>query len=146
MERIRGKLNLHKSIGALALLAWAVLYDLWSASSDSIHYFDDGDSYHASRQLGQVTEESIDDRSSPPDLFVVCDCMAGFHSETWSLQRKYATCPPFNPQTPTLVLEGYKTWGRTGNHLRSFLQAVQYARDTNMQLGIMHNSWAWGSC
>ena len=50
----------------------------------------------------------------------------------------------FDPNTPTLVLEGYDTYGRTGNHLRTLFQAFQLVRDANYQLAIMYNSWAMG--
>ncbi|KAL7526707.1 hypothetical protein ACHAXR_001612 [Thalassiosira sp. AJA248-18] len=58
-----------------------------------------------------------------------------------ALQQQYTTCPEFDTQTPIVVLEGHKTYGRTANQLRSFLSAVQYARDNQFQLGIMYDSW-----
>lgn len=50
-----------------------------------------------------------------------------------------------DPRRTTLVLEGYDTYGRTGNHLRALLHAFQYARDREYQLAIMYNSWAMGT-
>lgn len=38
--------------------------------------------------------------------------------------------------------EGPRLYGRTGNNLTEFLHALQYARDHDVQLGIISNSWA----
>ena len=70
-----------------------------------------------------------------------------------NLEQKFllpssASCPrthggsEFNPDTPTLVLEGYETYGRTGNHIITLFNAIQYTRDNQFQLCIMYNSWA----
>ncbi|KAL7531302.1 hypothetical protein ACHAXR_003966, partial [Thalassiosira sp. AJA248-18] len=58
-----------------------------------------------------------------------------------ALQQQYAACPEFDIQMPILVLESHRTFGRTANRLRSFQNAIQYTRDNQYQLGIMHNSW-----
>lgn len=58
-------------------------------------------------------------------------------------QKKIGRCRKrFNKQVPTLVLEGYDSYGRTGNHLKALLNALQYTRDFKYQLAIMYNSWA----
>lgn len=58
-------------------------------------------------------------------------------------QKLFANCPgEDDPNVPILVLEGHYTFGRTGNQLRSFLRAFQFAQDNHMQLGIMYHSWA----
>mmetsp|Transcript_36944 Transcript_36944/g.66450 ORF Transcript_36944/g.66450 Transcript_36944/m.66450 type:complete len:462 (-) Transcript_36944:40-1425(-) len=58
-------------------------------------------------------------------------------------QHKPAACPAaFTKATPILVLEGLGATGRTGNNLVELLHGIQYARDNNIQLGIMSDSWA----
>ena len=54
------------------------------------------------------------------------------------------SCDPssFDPNKPTLVLEGSDAYGRAGNQLQSFFHAVQFARDNEMQLAVMKGSWA----
>lgn len=58
------------------------------------------------------------------------------------LQQKYATCPQYTPDTPTVYLSGHQTFGRTANHLIALQMAFQYARDTNAELAIARDSWA----
>jgi len=53
--------------------------------------------------------------------------------------KTLTSCPR---RGPTLIISGYDTFGCTGNHLRTFLHAVQFARDVNLQLGMTRNSWA----
>lgn len=70
--------------------------------------------------------------------------MAKFDQASWPLQQHYYKCPASVPEKYTLVLKGKKAYGQSGNRLRSFLRAVQYARDRDryVQLGVMHDSWA----
>jgi len=156
------KTKLNKSIVALALLACLVAFsDLWSTNPNdsyhqqqktgTIHFGDDfvNDSeltpnLQTSRQLEEVTVDSSNNESPTPPQFAVCSRVDGSDLASWPLQRKYLTCPEFDPQTPMLVLEGYKTFGWNGNRLRSLLNAVQYTRDKQFQLAIMYDSWAMG--
>ncbi|KAL7468576.1 hypothetical protein ACHAXS_008810, partial [Conticribra weissflogii] len=58
---------------------------------------------------------------------------------------KRATCPgtgPASDKKSILLIEGTKTFGRTGNNLIEFLHALQYSRDRDVPLGIMSGSWA----
>lgn len=41
-----------------------------------------------------------------------------------------------------MLLQGYKSHGNPWDHLRSFLNALQFARDNEIQLAITHDSWA----
>lgn len=62
---------------------------------------------------------------------------------TSPLHQKFSNCPAHSTTaTPILVLEGYDTYGRTGNRLRSLYDAIQYCRDNQYQLAIMDKSWA----
>lgn len=76
--------------------------------------------------------------------FTVCGRMAKPAANlTLSLQRKVAACPrEFDPTVLTLVLEGRRSYGRTGNQFQTLLNAMQYTRDQNIQLAIVYNSWA----
>ncbi|KAL9179439.1 hypothetical protein ACHAXT_008729 [Thalassiosira profunda] len=53
-----------------------------------------------------------------------------------------AACPAYDHHKPIVVLEGYMTFGRTGNQLASLQNAMQYAHDRGCELGIMQKSWA----
>ena len=57
--------------------------------------------------------------------------------------NKYSQCPTTTNQDTLLLLEGKKTYGRTGNNLIEFLHALQYAREKEgVTVGIMNDSWA----
>ena len=76
----------------------------------------------------------------------VCDRMAPIpHEEDMRITQKYNSECAMNigrPENTTLLLlEGIKTFGRTGNNLIEFLHALQYARDYGHVVGIMEGSW-----
>ena len=76
----------------------------------------------------------------------VCDRMAPIpHEEDMRITQKYnSECAMSigRPENTTLLLlEGIKTFGRTGNNLIEFLHALQYARDYGHVVGIMQGSW-----
>mmetsp|Transcript_127 Transcript_127/g.242 ORF Transcript_127/g.242 Transcript_127/m.242 type:complete len:491 (-) Transcript_127:293-1765(-) len=70
--------------------------------------------------------------------FSVCDRAA----DVPILQNHNDECPEFTQTKPLLILEGLGARGRTGNNLVELLHAFQYARDNDVQLGIMVKSWA----
>ena len=78
----------------------------------------------------------------------VCGRMSPIpHEEDVRVMNKYALeCASRNSGKPEhttlLLLEGTKTYGRTGNNLIEFLHALQYAKDKNIVVGIMQGSWA----
>ena len=78
----------------------------------------------------------------------VCGRMSPIpHEEDVRVMNKYALeCASRNSggpeDTTLLLLEGSKTYGRTGNNLIEFLHALQYAKDKNIVVGIMQGSWA----
>jgi len=78
----------------------------------------------------------------------VCGRMSPIpHEEDVRVMNKYALeCASRNrgkpKDTSLLLLEGSKTYGRTGNNLIEFLHALQYAKDKNVVVGIMQGSWA----
>ena len=76
----------------------------------------------------------------------VCERMAPIsHEEDMRITQKYNSECARNigrPENTTLLLlEGTKTFGRTGNNLIEFLHALQYARDYGHVVGIMEGSW-----
>jgi len=72
--------------------------------------------------------------------------MMGTASDLALLQNfeEAETCPGAN-SNKLLLLQGQdqRLFGRTGNNLIEFLHALQYARDHDVQLGIVSNSWAF---
>ena len=78
----------------------------------------------------------------------VCGRMSPIpHEEDVRVMNKYVLeCASRNSGKPEdttlLLLEGTKTYGRTGNNLIEFLHALQYAKDNNIVVGIMQGSWA----
>ena len=107
--------------------------------------------------------------SGPANTFTVCGRTAGFHPASWSRQQDYRACPTRAPRARalarrsaadaryweyrdlqraremgmgTLVLEGRRAYGRTGNRLRAFLRAAQRARDEGLSLAVTEDSWA----
>lgn len=59
-----------------------------------------------------------------------------------SFNNQDSTCPGTS-SNDLLLLQGIGAYGRTGNNLIEFLHALQYARDNDVTLGIMSNSWAF---
>lgn len=59
------------------------------------------------------------------------------------IRSKYGQCMyPSEFNGPILIIGGWRAHGRTGNNLIEFMHAVQQARDSGYQLGVMRNSWA----
>ncbi|KAL7537220.1 hypothetical protein ACHAXR_007672 [Thalassiosira sp. AJA248-18] len=169
-NNIRNKKNtkIQKSIAALVLLATALsALDAWTADYEEddpgnfgmidgiptprgVTVYYDSESIWQQRQLGGGGD--ADEKNEPPKMkekFSIC----GRDTDTTTnnaltpdiltlQQEQYATCPEYKTSTPILVLEGYLTYGRTLNQMRSFLLAVQYARDNGIELGVMEHSWA----
>jgi hypothetical protein len=128
------KLKLRTSSAALALLVVCLsAYTLLRADPGAVHNFGVKDPLHH-RQLQKGTYDSN---------FTVCGRALGstHNALTPELREKYSTCPAFDPEKPILVLDKHQTYGRTGNQLHAILNAIQYARDHNIQLGITHTSW-----
>mmetsp|Transcript_402 Transcript_402/g.797 ORF Transcript_402/g.797 Transcript_402/m.797 type:complete len:171 (+) Transcript_402:127-639(+) len=84
-----------------------------------------------------------EDEGEPP--IQICGRVAPIpHDRVRRLSNKYSSCTSFDrpPENTTLLLlEGMETFGRTGNNLIEFLHSLQYAKDEDMALGIMPNSW-----
>jgi len=73
----------------------------------------------------------------------VCDRPADVGStEDFASLQQYEQCSDISKDKPILLLEGYRSHGRTGNNLIEFLHAIQEARDNDIHLGIMTRSWA----
>ncbi|KAL7529831.1 hypothetical protein ACHAXR_003183, partial [Thalassiosira sp. AJA248-18] len=73
----------------------------------------------------------------------ICDRPTDVGSvEDFASLQQYAQCPEISQDKPILLIEGNRSHGRTGNNLVEFLHAIQQARDKEVQLGIMANSWA----
>ncbi len=73
--------------------------------------------------------------------------MMGTPSDLALLQKynEENTCPGANSDKLLLLQgQGSNLYGRVGNNLIEFLHALQYARDNDVQLGIMKDSWAFG--
>lgn len=133
------KNKLRKYIVALALLAGsAVLNYSWSEESSTIDY-------ERPTVARITTATSTGPPRRPPKKFDVCGRTAGFHRASWSRQQKYYNpnnCPPYDPTKKSLEINRGAMAGRTGNELRAFLRAVQYARDKGVQLTVTQKSWA----
>ncbi|KAL7530349.1 hypothetical protein ACHAXR_003440 [Thalassiosira sp. AJA248-18] len=72
----------------------------------------------------------------------ICDRPTEVSStEDFSSLQQYAECPEITQDKPMLLISGVQSHGRTGNNLVEFLHAIQQARDTDSQLGIMAGSW-----
>ena len=75
--------------------------------------------------------------------FFVCGRAARHHPASWSRQQKYDACPRHGARRRRpLVLKGDRAFGGAGNRLRTFLRAMQYARDKQVPLVLVANSWA----
>jgi len=75
----------------------------------------------------------------------ICNRIAPLSSDV-ELQalHQYGNCPLLHQppdQTTILLLEGMKTFGRTGNNIIEFIHALQYGRDHNVLVGVMRGSW-----
>ena len=57
--------------------------------------------------------------------------------------RQNSACPGKNSKDLLLLSGKRGTFGRTGNNIIEFLHALQYARDSDVTLGLMYNSWAF---
>ena len=53
------------------------------------------------------------------------------------------TCPEVNTNDLLLISGERGTFGRTGNNIIEFLHSLQFARDKNVNLGIMYDSWVF---
>jgi len=77
----------------------------------------------------------------------VCERLAPIsHEKDLQILSKYKSqCTANKSKTPQdtslLLLEGVKTYGRTGNNLIEFLHAMQYAKDYGHTVAIKHGSW-----
>lgn len=61
---------------------------------------------------------------------------------------QYGTCPEVNTKDILLIsgddgTPGHGTFGRTGNNIIEFLHSLQFARDKNVNIGIMYDSWVF---
>ena len=145
----RRKSTLGRAVAALALLACAALYD---AEPWSVHLRDLSLAVRKATTGGlslAVRNATTDGRhglSDPPreEQLSVCGRAARFHPASWSRQQRYRACPDLesSKKKRALVLFGDKAFGRTGNQIRSFLNAVQYSRDKGIRLGVTVDSWA----
>jgi len=73
--------------------------------------------------------------------------MMGTPSDLALLQKynEEHICPGANSNKLLLLRsEGPRLYGRTGNNLIEFLHALQFAREQDVTLGIMSDSWAFG--
>jgi hypothetical protein len=82
--------------------------------------------------------------SSPHKEFNACgrktnsDALRRFH-----LLRDYSTqCPGTNNAKNMLLIDGFTYFGRSGNQLAEFLNALQMSRDLNVTLSITRDNWA----
>mmetsp|Transcript_29515 Transcript_29515/g.62635 ORF Transcript_29515/g.62635 Transcript_29515/m.62635 type:complete len:462 (+) Transcript_29515:110-1495(+) len=164
MDYIRRKTKLRKPIATLVLILIACFSATYLWTEDpggAIHHLDDssgsysdtdlvdGSEYSYRQLTPEQSHEAEDDgvvNAEPSVLnnFTVCGRATGPAQDlTPELQQKVTACPKeYDPETPTLVLEGYATYGRTGNQLRTIIRAMHYTRDNDLQLVIMYNSWA----
>jgi len=110
------------------------------------------ESHEAERQL-EVMEETLETaaeielqellKEGDYQPLAICDRNADVGSvEDFAAMQKYAQCSDITKDKPILLLEGTKVHGRTGNNLLEFLHAIQEARDMNISLGVMRQSWA----
>jgi len=76
-----------------------------------------------------------------PEEFLVCGRTAKFHQASWSLQKQYFTCPKYSKMLK-LSGKGKIQYGRSGNRLKTFVNAMQYARDRRKRMGVTLGSWA----
>ena len=53
------------------------------------------------------------------------------------------TCPEVNTKDILLISGENGTFGHTGNNILEFLHSLQFARDKNVNLGIMYDSWVF---
>jgi len=99
------------------------------------------------RGLNDVNNSGLD--LTNKGYLSICDrpTMVGTPSDLALLQNfeeSSTRCPGMNSNKMLLLRgEGPRLYGRTGNQLIEFLHALQYARDNDVQLGIISNSWAF---
>jgi len=93
------------------------------------------------KTMAELNElQKLDENFKP---LTVCDRPADVGAiEDFRLLQRYAQCPKITPGEPILLLKGGNAHGRTGNNIIEFLHAIQEARDDDIQLGVMSNSWA----
>ncbi|KAL7553166.1 hypothetical protein ACHAWF_016408 [Thalassiosira exigua] len=122
-----------------------------------VFYYDGNESYHGDHVTKAVSYsddflespvDSIDDNNSTTfdyssgtansTTYDVC----GREAKIEAPDARYGACPKLDPKKKTLILSNHRTYGQTGNQLHAFLQAVQYARDNDLQLGVEIRSWA----
>jgi hypothetical protein len=93
-----------------------------------------------------VGESPNDGAIVPKRPLVVCDREAPIPlALDAKVAEKYASCPASDRplgETGIFLLEGWKTYGRTGNNLLEFLHGLQYARDNALLPGVVAGSWA----
>ena len=146
------KSKLGKSIALLALLAYLVALFVaasWSPESGAIAYRhissrtgNDGTSVVAPVADSAAADAAVGDVLPPPADFSVCGRAAGHHRASWSRQQKYNACPQYGDRRRPLVLRGKKAYGKgSGDRLRTFLRAAQYARDKHVPLVVVADSW-----
>lgn len=124
-------------LGVLILLEMFYASDSWSADR-SVIYRKNKARAAAHDGLSVAAGEPL----APSKEFVMCGREAKFHPTSWPRQQKYHTCPEYSKQKLPLVVTGKKGYGGSGNRLKAFLNAVQYARDKKAPLVVMSNSWA----
>lgn len=89
--------------------------------------------------------KNLPSSSSPLSPIQICNRIAPLSPDVeLHALHQYGTCPLLHQppdQTTILLLEGIKTFGRTGNNLIEFFHALQYGRDQNVLVGVMRGSW-----
>jgi len=118
------------------------------AVNSSTRYQDQDDS--SSSTVGfDPTAYNLEDTAAVSNVppLSVCERLAPIsHEKDLQILSKYKSQCTANksksPQdTSLLLLEGVKTYGRTGNNLIEFLHAMQYAKDYGHTVAIKHGSW-----
>lgn len=101
---------------------------------------------HAQQRGLNVNNSDLDVENQGPLSICGRPTMMGTPSDL-ALLKNYeesSTCPGSNSNKLLLLRgQGPKLYGRTGNNLVELLHALQYARDNDVQLGIISNSWAF---
>ena len=129
-----------KSIAVLVIIAFVYALLWFEVPGGAVDLRGFEESQGIPRQLEEGTQDVIE----PPPEFAVCgratsDNIGSFRDLVFNDTRMECSRRGVLP----LIMTGYDTnGGRTGNHLRAFLHAVQYARDRNLKLRIERNSWA----
>ena len=151
------KLNIRKSIASLALLYVVSLYAAASqhfllrtppsqtgSHPSAISYERRSPRTKHDEISVAVQAAAADDAPSPPADFFVCGRAARHRPASWSRQRQHDACPPRRGvrRRRPLVLRGEWAFGGAGHRLRTFLRAMQYARDKRVPLVVVADSWA----